>query len=182
MQKEGGGGRGGGTGGGKLFVPRDALMARANSLKKAVHNLLDMTEKEIDSQVEVTAEVHPLMQSVSEEPAIHASPNVSPYSSMSSIDSGRRDVDIGPPSLDSDPRGSFDSGPRSSFDSGPRTSFDSGRMRCVIGPRSSIDSSGGRGMELGLRDSTPRISVQSGPHSHGRPSLTTHGSVVEPVP
>ena len=174
LQEEGGVGREGGKGSGKLFVPRDALMARANSLKKAVRNVLDMTEKEIDTQVEVTAEVHSLMQPVSEEPAVQASPNVSPYSSLSSIDSGRRDIDMGPPS--------FDTEPRSSFDSGHQCSIDSGHTKFAIGPRSSIDSFGGRGMELGLRDSTPRTSVTTAPHFHGRPSLTLHGSVVEPAP
>ena len=172
---EGGGGGGGGESTtGKLFVPRDVLMARANSLKKAVRSVLDMTEREIESQAEVTAEVNSLLQPVlNEESEIHASPNLSPCSSQSSIDSGRRGSDMGPQSLDFfESRGSVDSGQRS-IDS--RTgSFD------ISQPRASIDSEG-RGMDLGLMSS--QGGTESGPHTrHNRTSVSSLVSVVEPAP
>lgn len=164
---------------GKLFVPRDALMARANSLKKAIHNMLDMTEKEIDAQVEVTAEVHTHMQPVHEESAVQTSPNLSSYSSQSSIDSERHgSFDVGPQSLDSiGPRSSMDSGQRS-IDSGP-SSLDMRRRE--LGPRSSVESTR-RVLELGLHDSGPQSSTESGPSTQGRFSVTSHGSVVDPAP
>ena len=62
-------------------------MARANSLKKAMRNVIDLTEKEVEVQAQVTAEHSAFMQPVSEEPS-QASPNLSPSSSQSSIDSG----------------------------------------------------------------------------------------------
>ena len=146
----------------KLFIPRDALMARANSLKKAVRSVLDMTEREIETQAEVTAEVHTLMHPFQEEPPAHAiSPNLSPYSSHSSIDWERREsFDAGPQSLDF-----FE--PRSSMDSVPCDS---------LGARGSVDS-GQRGMEFGLQDGT-----ESGQTRQNRPSVTSLVSVVEPAP
>ena len=147
-------------------------MARANSLKKAVRNVLDMTEKEIESQVEeVTAEVHTLMQPVNEESGIHTSPNLSAYSSHSSIDSDQ----AGLQSLDYfEPHNGVDPGqPR--VDSGP-SSLD------VSGARGSVDS-GRRSLELGLHDPPPRNNVDSGPSSrHSRPSVTSLMSVVDPAP
>jgi hypothetical protein len=147
---------------GKLFVPRDALMARANSLKKAVRSILDMTEREIETQAEVTAEVQTLMCPVHEEPGSHTSPNLSPYSSHSSIDSERREsFEMGPQSLDY-----FEQ--RSSIDSGASDSFG--------GARGSVDS-GRRSLDLGLKDRT-----ESGEPRHGRLSVTSLVSVVEPAP
>lgn len=144
-------------------------MARANSLKKAVLNVIDMTEKEVEVQEEVTAEVHTHMLPVHEESLVNTcpSPNLSPYSSLSSLDSGRREsFDVGPMSLNFEPRTSVDSGPRSSIDSS-----DIGVQE--VGQRSSVDS-GRRGLDLGLRDPEPT--------THGRLSVTSHGSVVEPAP
>ena len=147
---------------GKLFVPRDALMARANSLKKAVRSILDMTEREIETQAEVTAEVQTLMCPVHEESGSHTSPNLSPYSSHSSIDSERREsFEMGPQSLDY-----FEQ--RSSIDSGASDSFG--------GARGSVDS-GRRSLDLGLKDRT-----ESGEPRHGRLSVTSLVSVVEPAP
>ena len=157
---------------GKLFVPRDALMARANSLKKAVRSVLDMTEREIDAQAEVTAEVKSLLQPVlHEESGIHTSANLSPYSSQSSIDSGRRGSDMGPQSLDFfEPRNSLDSG-QPNIDSGP-CSLDMSAPLGNINPERSLD--------LGL---TSQGGMESGPSSrHGRPSVTSLVSVVEPAP
>lgn len=142
-------------------------MARANSLKKAVLNVIDMTEKEVDTQAEVTTEVHTHMLPVHEESSVNTcpSPNLSPYSSLSSIDSGRREsFDVGPTSLNFEPRTSVDSGPRGSIDSG-----DIG----VREARNSVESLR-RTLELGLCD--PEAPT------HGRQSTTSHGSVVEPAP
>ena len=148
--------KGGSAGGRKTFMPRDALMARANSLKKAVRNVLDLTEKEVDAQVEVTAETHTLMQPVHEEPGIQTSPNLSPYSSQSSIDSGQPSCyDMGPQSLDLGTHSRMYSEPQGGMDSGPRS------------------------LDLNLRESG-RISADS--TTHGRVSLSSHGSVVDPVP
>ena len=150
---------------GKLFVPRDALMARANSLKKAVRSILDMTEREIETQVEVTVEVHTLMQPVTEEHPM--SPNLSPYSSQSSIDSGRRgSYDIGPQSLD------YFEEPHSSIDSGACDSLEGGS-----GARGSVDS-GRRSLDLALKDGTETEERRQ----RGRPSVTSLVSVVEPAP
>ncbi|XP_019863877.1 PREDICTED: diacylglycerol kinase eta-like [Amphimedon queenslandica] len=43
----------------KVFQSRDCLMARANSLKKAVQNVIDMTEKVVDTQQEVITDLTP---------------------------------------------------------------------------------------------------------------------------
>lgn len=122
-----------------------------------------MTEREIETQAEVTAEVQTLMQPVHEESGSRASPNLSPYSSHSSIDSGRRgSFDVGPQSLDYfEPRGSIDSGASDSLGGGARGSVDSGRPS----------------LDLGLKDGT-----ESGQSRQGRPSVTSLVSVVEPAP
>ena len=143
----------------KLFIPRDALMARANSLKKAVRSVLDMTEREIETQAEVTAEVHTLMRPFQEEPRTSTSPNLSPYSSHSSIDWERRE--------------SFDTGPQSLDYFEPHGSMDSGDLS---GTRGSMDS-GHRSLELGLQNGTEPV-----PQRQSRPSVTSLVSVVEPVP
>lgn len=160
---------------GKLFIPRDALMARANSLKKAVQSVLDMTEREVDTQAEVTAEVHTLMQPVHEEARAHTSPSPIPSlcSSASSIDSGR--LDPGPQSLDFfEQHGSVDSG-QPGMDSGP-CSMD------ISSARSSIDS-GRRSLELGLQDTHQQSSIESAASvRQGRSSLSSLMSVVEPAP
>lgn len=138
-------------------------MARANSLKKAVLSVIDMTEKEVDTQAEVTAEVHTHMLPVHEESSV-PSPNLSPYSSLSSIDSGRREsFDVGPTSLNFEPR----------VDLGPRSSIDSSDIGVREGGHRSSVESVRRTLELGLSDPEP---------AHGRPSVTSHGSVVDPAP
>ena len=84
---EGGKGKGNGKDP-RLFIPRDALMARANSLKKAVRSILDMTEREVDTQARVAAESHSVVPSaVSSEDPLQDSPNLSPCSSHSSLNS-----------------------------------------------------------------------------------------------
>nr|XP_006816467.1 PREDICTED: diacylglycerol kinase delta-like [Saccoglossus kowalevskii] len=45
----------------KIFKPRDALMCRANSLKKAVRQIIEHTEKAVDEQNAQTQEQHALV-------------------------------------------------------------------------------------------------------------------------
>lgn len=47
----------------KEFIPRKALMSRANSLKKAVETVIGLTEKVVDAQEQTTAEVHAITES-----------------------------------------------------------------------------------------------------------------------
>ena len=62
-RKEGGGGESvnsgsnGSNGAVKAFKQREALMSRANSLKKAMQGVLDATEKVLDIQAEATEEI-----------------------------------------------------------------------------------------------------------------------------
>lgn len=44
----------------KQFIERDALMSRANSLKKAVREIIEHTERAVDDQNEQTATRQPL--------------------------------------------------------------------------------------------------------------------------
>ena len=61
-------GNGGSTNGAvKTFKQREALMSRANSLKKAMQSVLDATEKVLDMQAETTEEIKVMNEERTEE-------------------------------------------------------------------------------------------------------------------
>lgn len=64
---EGGGSSGGDGDAVKSFKQREALMTRANSLKKAMQSVLDATEKVLDMQAEATEEIKVLSEGRVEE-------------------------------------------------------------------------------------------------------------------